>query len=391
MRLVRKVYVIGAAATPIGEHWKLSLRELAVKALLTAIRDAGIDKRDVEALYVGNMSSGSLQGQEHLGALVATWAGLAGVAAFKVEAACASGGAAIHQAFLSVASGIYDCVAVVGVEKMTDAIPFDVTASLMMAEDQEYVAFTGTTFVGLNAMVYREYMRRYGVEQEDVARFAVHCHKMAVANPYAQFRREVSLEEVVNSPLIADPIRLLECAPVGDGAASLVLCSEDYLKRDPRDELIEVLASTAATDILSVHERPDLTTLNATRRALEKAVKQAKIEIGDVDVLEVHDAFTILGVVTLEDLGYAKRGEGWRLVREGEVEPGGRIPTNTLGGLKARGHPVGATGVYQVFDLVKQLRGEAGENQVEGAELGLAQNLGGVGGTAIIHILRRVR
>ena len=386
-----RVFIIGAGATRIGEHWDKSLRELATEALLAAVRDAGVDKRDLEAVYVGNMSSGALQGQEHLGSLIATWAGLAGVAAFKVEAACASGGAALHQAFLAVASGCYDCVAVVGVEKMTDALPHDVTASLVTAEDQEYVAFTGATFVGLNALVYRAYMAKYGVKQERVAEFAVHCHKMAVANPYAQFRREVSIEEVMSSPLIADPIRLLECAPVGDGAAALVLCSEDYLRRNPRDELVEIVGSAAATDVFSVHERRDMTTLAASRRAAEAALRQARVEPRDVDVLEVHDAFTILGVITLEDLGYAGRGEGWRLVCEGELEPGGRIPTNTMGGLKARGHPVGATGVYQAFDVVRQLRGEAGANQVEGAEVGVAQNLGGVAGTAVVHVFRRVR
>lgn len=300
-----RVFIIGAGATRIGEHWGKSLRELAVEALLAAVKDAGIDKHDLKAVYVGNMMSGALQGQEHLGPLISTWAGLAGVAAFKVEAACASGGAALHQAFLAVASGLYDCVAVVGVEKMTDALPHDVTAALATAEDQEYVVFTGATFVGLNAMVYKAYMAKYGVEQGRVAEFAVHCHKMAMANPYAQFRRKVSLEEVMNSPLIADPIRLLECAPVGDGAAALVLCSEDYLRGSPRDELVEVVGSAAATDVFSVHERRDMTTLAASRKAAEAAMKQAGFEPRDIDVLEVHDAFTILGIIALEDLEYA--------------------------------------------------------------------------------------
>ena len=388
---MKRVFIVGAGATKVGEHWDRSLRDLAVEALLAAVRDAGIDKRGVQALYVGNMMSGELQGQEHLGALVATWAGMTGVAAFKVEAACASGGAALHQAYLAVASGLYDCVAVVGVEKMTDALPHDVTSALLTAEDQEYVVFTGATFVGLNALVYRMYMSRYGVKQEDVARFAVHCHKMAVNNPYAQFRREVTLEEVMSSPPIADPIRLLECAPVGDGAAALVLCNEDFLKRSPRDVLVEVAGSAVATDILSVHERRDPLAMAGFRKAAEAAMKRAGIEAKDVDVLEVHDAFTVLGVLTLEALGYAPPGKGWQLVAEGQVEPGGEIPTNTMGGLKARGHPVGGTGVYQVFDIVRQLRGEAGANQVEGAEIGLAQNLGGVAGTVAVHVLRRVR
>lgn len=388
---MERVFILGAGATKIGEHWSKSLRELAAEALLAATKDAGIDKREIKALYVGNMMSGELQGQEHLGSLIATWSGMTGIPAFKVEAACASGGAAVHQAFLAVASGAYDCVAVVGVEKMTDALPSDVTAALLTAEDQEYTFFVGATFVALNAMVYRYYLSKYGVKQEHVAQFAVHCHKMAVANPYAQFRREVKLEDVMSSPLIADPIRLLECAPTGDGAAALILCSEKYLNRSSRDELIEIAASTAATDVFSVHERKDLSTMLSFRRAAEEALKRANVEPKCIDVLEAHDAFTILGILTLEELGFAPRGEGWRLVTEGQLAPGGKIPTNTMGGLKARGHPVGATGVYQIFDLFTQLTGKAGSNQIDDAEIGFAGNFGGVAGTTVVHLLRRVR
>ncbi|MCS7104676.1 MAG: thiolase domain-containing protein [Thermofilaceae archaeon] len=386
-----KVYIIGAGATKIGEHWDKSLRDLAVEALFAAVKDASIDKRDVEALYVSNMMSGELQGQEHLGALIATWAGIPGVAACKVEGACACGGVAIHQAYLAVASGLYDCVAVVGVEKMTDVIPSDVTAALATAEDQDYVVFTGTSFVGLNALIYRFYLEKYRVKQEDIARFAVHCHKMAVSNPYAQFRRPVSLEDVMSSPVIADPIRLLECAPVGDGAAALILCNERFLKENPRDDLIEISGTAVATDIVSMHERRDPLAASALRRALDIAMEKAGIETKEIDVLEVHDAFTILGILPLELMGYAPPGEGWRLVAEGQVEPGGKIPTNTMGGLKARGHPVGGTGVYQVLDIVTQLRGKAGSNQVEDAEIGLAQNFGGVASTVAVNILKRVR
>ncbi len=389
---MRRVFIAGAGATPIGEHWERSLRDLMAEAALRAIQDSGLDKKSIEAVYIGNMSSGSLQGQEHLGALLATWIGIPGVAAAKVEAACASGGAAFHQAFLAVASGLYDRVLVVGVEKMTDAVTADVTSALIMADDQEYVAFTGASFVGLNALVYRAYMSEFGAKQEDIALFAVHDHKYAVNNELAQFRREITLDDVLKSPLVADPIRLLECAPIGDGAAALVLCSEEAVKSSRRnDTLVEVAASTVATDVLSLHDRETLTTLRATVKAAERAYRMAKIEPEDVDVLEVHDAFTILGVIHVEDLGFAKKGEGWRLLKEGELEIGGKIPTNTLGGLKARGHPVGATGVYQIYDVVKQLWGEAGANQVEGAEIGLAQNVGGVGGTVVVTILRRVR
>ncbi len=387
---VEKVFVVGGGATKIGEHWDKSLRTLFVEAALEAVKDGGIELSDVEAVYVGNMSSGELQGQEHLGSLMATWLGIPGVAAAKIEAACASGSAAFHQAYLAVASGVYDCVLVGGVEKMTDAVVHDVTAALVMADDAEYTAFTGASFVGLNAIVYRYYMEKYGVKQEDIALFSVHDHKYAVDNPHAQFRFTVTLEKVLSSPLVADPIRLLECSPIGDGAAALVLCTEKFIKEKGLNVAVEVAASTAATDTISLADREDLTTLTATVKAAKKAYRIAKIEPKDIDVMEIHDAFTILGVIHLEDLGFAKKGEGWKLVKEGEIEKDAKIPTNLSGGLKARGHPVGATGVYQIYEIYQQLMGKA-PNQVDGAEIGLAQSVGGVGGTVVINILRRVR
>ena len=391
MIVLRRVYVAGLGATPIGEHWEKSLRDLMVESSLKAISNAGIDKKDIDAIFVGNMSSGYLQGQEHLGALLATWLGIPGVTACKVEAACASGGAAFHNAFLAVKSGLYDCVLAVGVEKMTDAVTSDLTKALIMADDQEYTAFVGFSFVALNALVYRAYMKKYGARQEDIALFAVHDHKYAVNNPLAQYRREVTLETVLSSPVVADPLRLFECAPTGDGSAAILLCSGEKMKSLGLEPEVEVAASTVSTDILSLHDRDDLTTLMGTRRASEKAYRMAKISPEDVDVIEVHDAFTILGVIHLEDLGFAKKGEGWKLVKEGEIEKNGKIPTNTMGGLKARGHPVGATGIYQIYDVATQLLGRAGANQVDEAEIGLAQNVGGVGGTVSISILRRVR
>ncbi|ABL78167.1 thiolase domain-containing protein [Thermofilum pendens] len=385
------VYLVGIGATKIDEHWERPLRDLMLEASLKALRDAGLSKRDVEAIFVGNMSSGYLQGQEHLGSLLATWLGVPGVAANKVEAACGSGGAAFHNAFLAVKSGLYDCVLAVGVEKLTDATTPDATSALIMAEDQEYVAFAGFSFVALNALVYKAYMKKYGAKQEDIALFAVHDHKYAVNNPLAQYPRAVTLEEVLSSPMVADPLRLLESAPLGDGAAAALLCSEKKLKEVEKDVVIEVVGSALATDVLSLHDRADLTTLSATVKASRKAYAMAGIEPKDVDVLEVHDAFTVLGVIHLEDLGFAEKGAGWKLLKEGQLEKDGDLPTNTMGGLKARGHPVGATGIYQIYDIAVQLRGEAGKNQVDGAEVGLAQNVGGVGGTVSVNILKRVR
>jgi acetyl-CoA C-acetyltransferase len=388
---MRRVFIAGVGATRVDEHWDKSLRDLMRESSLKAIQDSGLSKKDIEAIYVGNMSSGFLQGQEHLGSLLATWIGVPGVAAAKVEAACASGGAALHQAYLAVRSGVYDCVLVVGVEKMTDAYTGDVTDALVMAEDQEYVAFTGLSFVALNAFVYRYYMKKYGVRQEDIAYFAVHDHKYAVNNPLAQYPRPITLDEVMKSPLVADPIHLLESAPIGDGSAALVLCSEEKLKALSKDVHLEIAGSAVATDVFSLHERADPTTLLATVKAARKAFSMASIEPKDVDVLEVHDAFTVLGVIHLEDMGFAKKGEGWRLLKEGQLEKDGDLPTNTMGGLKARGHPVGATGIYQVYEITLQLRGEAGKNQVPDPEVGVAQNVGGVGGTVAVHVVRRVR
>jgi len=389
---MRKVFVTGIGATSIGEHWDKSLRDLMIEAASRAIEDAGIQKNMIEAVFIGNMSSSILQGQEHLGSLFTTWFGIPGCAAFRSEAACASGGVAFHSAYLAVASGLYDCVIALGVEKMSDVTSRDLSSALIMADDQEYTAFVGATFVGLNALVYRTYMNKFNVKQEDIAFFSVHDHYYAINNPISQFKFEVSLEQVLTSPLIADPIRLLECAPTGDGAAALVLCSERKLKSiERREGIVEVLASSVATDILSLQDRDDITTLNATKVSMKSALRQAKIERKDIDVIELHDAFTILGVIHLEDMGFAKKGMGWRLVKEGEIELGGNIPTNLMGGLKAQGHPVGATGIYQIYDVILQLRNEAGRNQVDNAEIGLSQNVGGVGGTVTINIFKGVR
>jgi len=385
---VRRVAILGVGLTEVKEHWDKSLRKLFVEAATAALKDAGLDVNQLDAMYVANMSSGYLQGQEHLGSLLSTWLGAKGIPACKIEAACASGGVAFHQAFLAVASGLYDYVLVGGVEKMSDAITSDILTALMMADDQDYIAPTGVTFVGLNALVYRYYMAKYRVRQEDIALMAVHDHEYAANNPYAQFRNRITLDQVLSSPLVADPIHLLESSPIGDGAAALIL---GPLERSKGEVVVEVAGSSVATDNLSLQLREDITTMYATIKASREAYRMAKVEPKDVDVIEMHDAFTILGVINLEDLGFAEKGKGVELIKEGEIEIGGKVPSNLFGGLKARGHPVGATGLYQLIEVVWQLRGEAGKNQVEGAEIGLAQNVGGVGSTVSVNILRRVK
>jgi len=384
---MRRVAIIGVGCTNVGEHWEKSLRNLLVDAAIRAMDDAEVET--VDALFVGNMMSGALQEQEHLGALLASHLGLRGIPACKVEAACASGGMALHQAFLAVASGMYDYVMAIGGEKMTDRTTPEVTLALAMADDREYVVSTGASFVALNALVYRFYMEKFKVPQEDIALFSVHDHKYSVNNPHAQFRKPLSLEEIMKSPLVADPIHLFECAPIGDGAAAVVLAPLDKVKG--KEGVVEIAASTVATDHVSINEREDMLTLWSTVAASRKAYEMAKVEPKDVDVVEVHDAFSILGVISLEDLGFAEKGKGWTLVKEGEIEKDGKVPTNTMGGLLGRGHPIGGTGLYQVIEAYYQLTNRAGSNQVDDAKVALTQSLGGVAGTSVIHILKYVR
>lgn len=388
---MRRVAVIGVGFTKVGEHWNSSLRDLYAQAVLRAVSDADLELRDIQAMFIGNMSSGYLQAQEHLGSLLATHLGIQGIAAVKIEAACGSGGAAFHQAVLAVASGYYDFVIAGGIEKMTDVRTEYLTSALIMADDQEFVASTGVTFPGLNALIYRLYMEKYNVRQEDIAQFPVHEHFYAQFVEHAQYRYPITLEQVLESTIVADPIRLLECSPISDGAAAVVLCPLDIAMKRRKEGIVEVIGSALSTDAISLNEREDPTTFIATVKAAKRAYRMAKIEPRDVDVVEVHDAYSILGIINLEDLGFAEKGKGVRLVKEGEIARDGRIPTNLSGGLKARGHPVGATGIYQVAEIVKQLRGDFGKNQVDDAEIGLAQSIGGVGGTVIVNILKRIR
>ena len=371
--------------TPINAGSGRSLTDLFVEASKQALDDAGVDK--VDSIYVGNMMSGFLQNQEHLGALMATALGREGVPTYKVEAACASGGVVVNAAVKALLSGLEDIILVGGVEKMSGYTTAEVTAGLMMAEDRLKVASTGVTFVGLNAMIAREYMHKYGVTHESIAQFPVLCHQNALDNPKAQFRKKIGIQDVLQSPLVADPLRLLDCSGIGDGAATIVLAPKDTAKKFT-DSPVEVAASAVASETLSLYQRPNLTTFEGSRRASDRAYKLARVKPEDVDVLEVHDAFSILGVMALEDLGFAEKGFGTHLLDEGECARDGKLPTNSFGGLKARGHPVGASGLYQIAELAMQLKNEAGKCQAPGAKIGLAQSVGGIGSTVAVHILR---
>ncbi len=384
---MKRVAVIGVGLTKFGELWETSFSQLFVEAGAKAINDAGIDGDDIDALYVGNMSGGRFIDQEHISCLIADHAGLTPIPATRVEAACASGGLAIRQGVMAILSGMHDVVVVGGVEKMTDLVTEKTTQTLATASDSEWEAFMGMTFPGLYALIARRHMHEYGTTREQLAMVAVKNHENALHNPYAQFHTRISVEDVLRSPLVADPLRLLDCSPITDGAACVVLASEERA-REFVDSPVYITGSGQASSTIALHDRRSITVADATVNAAKEAYARAKRSAGDIQVAEVHDAFTIGEILAIEGLGFFKIGEGGRATEEGETAIGGRIPVNTSGGLKAKGHPVGATGVAQVVEIALQLRGEAGKRQVD-ADIGLAHNVGGSGGTAVVHILEK--
>jgi len=380
---MRDVFIIGTGQTPVGEHWGLGLRELGASAIRAALDDAGVET--VDAVFVGNMLGGCVNGQENLGALLADAAGLLPAEAWKVEAACASGGAVVRAAALSVAAGIHDVAVAVAVEKMTDAVSEQVTAGLATAADGDYEASHGFSFVALSALMMRRYMYETGAAREDFAPFAVTAHRNAAANTNAMFREPISAEQFARSPLVAAPIGVLDAAPVCDGAAAVVICSREFLASHHRP--VRIAAASAATDTIGLAGRADLLTLGAAQRSAEKAFAASGFAPKDMDFFEAHDAFTIITAMSLEACGFAPRGEALKRAAHGCFSPGGCVPLSTFGGLKARGHPVGASGAYQIVEAAMQLRGEAGANQVPGARVALTQSVGGHGSIAVTHVL----
>ncbi len=380
---MREVAVIGIGQTPADEHWEKSLRELAGEAVLSSMKDANIESAD--GLFVGNMISGAASHQMHLGAYIADWVGLRNISALRLEAACGSGSAAFRAAFMAVASGALDIAVAVGVEKMTDSPGGEITAQLATAADADWELDQGVSFVALNALIMQRYMHEYGWKHEHFASFSINAHANAVHNPNARFREPITEAQYKRAPMIADPINLLDASPMADGASAVVLIPLNSLHGD--HSFIRVAASSAATDTISIHNRRDPLWLSAAERSAREAYRQAGVNPVDIDLFEAHDAFSIMAALSLEACGFADRGQGPRLGLDGEICPGGRIPISTRGGLKARGHPVGATGMYQIVEVVQQLRGEAGETQVAGARIGMAQNIGGSGSNILTHIL----
>jgi len=385
---MRRVAIVGVGMSKFGELWDKSFREIIAEAGLMALEDANMESKDIQALYGATMASGELIGQEHIAPLIADQMGFKNIPATRVENACASGGTALREAYFAVASGAFDIVAVGGVEKMTDVSTSSATTALGGAGDQEWELFQGATFPALYALMARRHMYEFGTTEEQLAMVAVKNHENAYKNKFAQFHNLISVDDVLNSKLVADPLKLLDCSPISDGAAVAILAPLEIAKKY-NDAPVEIVASAQASDRVALHDRETLTSLKATQIAAREAYKQAKLEPKDIQVCEVHDCFTIAEIMAIEDLGFFKKGEGGKATEEGQTKIGGKVAINTSGGLKGCGHPVGATGIKQAVEITWQLRGEA-EGRNTNAEIGMTHNVGGSGATAVVHIFKRV-
>jgi acetyl-CoA C-acetyltransferase len=381
-----KAYISSVGLTPIGDRWGMSIEDLAVDAARKALK--GSPRKRPDQIIVGNMFSAVGARQEQLGAMVASALGLAGTPAYKVEAACSSGGTAFNVAYNLVRSGAIDSALVVGVEKMRDLEPEEISGALAMAESAEYTQFVGATFAALNGLLARYYMEQMNVSRDELSAIPVIDHANAVTAPHAQFRKAITPEVVSRSAMIADPLRLFDCAPVGDGAAAVMLVNDNAASGSKR-RMAEVLGGRIATNEFSLYEREDMLDFKSTRDAFKGAMAQAGLAPKKLSLAEVHDAFSVVGALSLEAMGFSKRGQGSKDAKLGKYSRGGELPINTFGGLKARGHPVGATGVYEIAEAYLQLTDQAGKNQIEGAEYAVTQNIGGVDTTSAVHVFGR--
>lgn len=380
---MKEVAVIGCGMTKFGELWDKSLRGMFVEAALQAIDDAHVDR--IDSMYVGAMTPGLFVGQEHIGALMADYLGVVPIPALRVESACCSGGMAIRMGFLDIASGNSDIVLCGGVEKMTDGA--DATYALATAADQEYEVYHGVTFPGLYAMIANAHMHRYGTTREQLAAVSVKNHHNGSLNPKAQFQSKITIEQVIKATLVADPLTVLDSSPVSDGAACVILASTDIAKRLHKT-FVKIIGIGAATDSFALDKREDITTLKAVKVSAEAAYKMAGVKPSEVSLAEVHDCFSIAEICIIEELGFIEKGKGGPFTEQGHTSLGGKIPINPSGGLKSKGHPVGATGVAQVVEVIEQLRGNAGKRQVKNARIGMTQNMGGSGASSVVHIFQ---
>ncbi len=380
------IVIAGIGQTEVGEHWDIGLRELAFMAIQAAVKDSGGLRP--QALLAGNMLAPNLSNQAHLGALLTDYAGLVGIEAVTVEAAGASGGAALRQGYLAVASGMVDVALVIGVEKFTDKIGTDVEEALATASDSDFEAVQGMTVTAQAALLMKRYMHEYQVPIDGFAGFALTAHANGAGNKYAMFRKAIKAETYAKAEMVSDPLNMFDIAPNADGAAAVILTRRDLLPKDFAHPLVKIAGSASAADTLALHDRKDMLYFEAAQLSAGKAIKQAGITLDQINFFEYHDAFSIYAALQLESVGFAIRGQGWKLAADGSIGLKGRIPSATFGGLKARGFPGGATGVYQAVEAATQLRGQAEANQVAGAKYGLIQSLGGPASTAISHILQ---
>jgi acetyl-CoA C-acetyltransferase len=382
------VVIAGIGQTPVGEHWNKSIRELALQAIEAAIQDAG--GIQPQALFVSNMLAPMLSGQAHLGTLVADFAGLTGIEAVTVEGAGASGGLALRQAYMMVAAGATDAVLVSGVEKITDKTGSGVEAAISTAVDSDYEAVQGLTPTAQAAMLMQRYLHEFNLGHESLAGFPVTAHANGVNNPNAMFRRAIKVEGYTRAGVSNNQLNMFDIAPSADGSAALLLTRRDLLPPPFTRPLVRISGSSSVSDTLALHDRPDLLSFKAARQSAERALRQAGILPGDIDLFELFDAYSIFAALSLEAAGFAERGAGWQLAQDGKIDLDGSLPISTFGGLKARGNPGGATGVYQVVEAVLQLRNQAGDSQVKDARRAMVQCLGGPASSAATHVLERV-
>ena len=382
------VVIAGIGQTEVGEHWDIGLRELAFAAIQNAVKDSGGMRP--QALYVGNMLAPNLSNQAHLGVLLADYAGLLGIEAVTIEAAGASGGAALRQGYLAIASGMVDVALVIGVEKFTDKVGSDVDTALATTSDSDFEAVQGMTPSAQAALLMKRYMHEYQVPADGFAGFAIAAHANGVGNPYAMFRKAIKPATYAKAELVSDPLNMFDMAPNADGAAALVLTRRDLLPSNFAHPPVKIAGSASASDTLALHDRKDMLYFDTAQISAGKAIKQAGLTLDQIAFFEYHDVFSIYAALQLEAVGFAIRGQGWKLAANDEIRLNGRIPCATMGGMKARGFAGGAAGVYQAVEAATQLRGEAEANQIPDAKVGLIQSLGGPASTAVSHILQRL-
>jgi len=382
---MRDIAIIGIGMIKFGELWGKSLRDIAVEAALNCMKDAGTDR--IDSITIGCMSGGLFNGQEHLASLLPDYLGRHTTPAVRVESACASGGMAVRSAFMEVASGMSDYVLALGVEKMTDVSENIETYTLATTADGDYEAFHGINLPGLYALMAKAHIEKYGTTREQLAEVAVKNHRNGALNPHSQFPMEITVDTVLRSPLVADPLRLFDCSPITDGAAAVLITTVEEAKKIGKQPLVIISGIGVASDTIALCQRKDILKLEAVELAGQRALKMAGKTINDINFAEVHDSYTIAEIMVIEALGIVKEGQGGVATANGLTSLNGKFPINPSGGLKSKGHPIGATGVAQICEAVLQLRGQAGKRQIKNAKTALTQNMGGSGGSCVIHIL----